>query len=648
MFKRAYIVKLAWFVFVLVGGVSCANRSVHEIKSPDQHFLVRFFLTERGEPNYQVLKDDVVVVDTSSLGVRMQETGFGSGLLLVKAKAISTVDVDYTMHQGKQVEIHYEANEQVFELTNESSEQMSIAFRVSNDGVAFQYRFPNKEGKQQVIEEELTTYRFPATTKMYVQPMSKPKTGWQSTNPSYEESYEQGIALATPAPLESGWVYPALFKQADNWVLVSETGLEANYCGTRLVSDPESKEMKVGFPSDVEVYTGKGHLPNSNKAWNSPWRLLTIGSLKTIVESTMGTDLANPAIEIDEAFVKPGFASWSWAVLKDNSVNYDTTKMFIDYAHDMKWKYCLIDVNWDTQIGMDRMKELVAYADERNVGLILWYNSSGDWNTTPYHPKSKLLTHEQRKKEFAMLQKMGISGVKIDFFGGDGQSMIAYYHDVLQDAADYDLLVNFHGATLPRGWHRTYPHLMTVEAIKGFEFITFTQENADQEANHSAMLPFTRNAFDPMDFTPMCFSDIPNITRKTTNGFELALPTLFLSGIQHIAEIPSGMEAVPDYVKSYLSELPAKWDETRFIDGFPGKLAIIARRSGNSWYLTGINGEAEAKSISMDLSFLKGSSGYVITDGSEHPDFEKKELIIQDSHTIDLKPNGGFVMKLSK
>jgi alpha-glucosidase len=313
----------------------------------------------------------------------------------------------------------------------------------------------------------------------------------------------------------------------------------------------------------------------------------------------------------------------------------------------MNWKYCLVDADWDTRIGIEKVKELVAYANVRGIGLLLWYNSAGDWNTTPYHPRSMLLTHEQRIKEFGMLKEMGIKGVKIDFFGGDGQSMIKYYHEILRDAAQFELLVNFHGATLPRGWHRTYPHLLTMEAIKGFEFITFGQENADQEATHAAMLPFTRNAFDPMDFTPMCFSEIPGIQRKTTNGFELALPTLFLSGIQHLAEIPSGMAAVPAYVKEYLSELPAQWEDTKFIDGFPGKLVVLARKSGDFWYVTGINGEALDKQLELDLSFMRGANGFMISDGAAHPEFSQNEISIGDQPIpVSLKANGGFVMKL--
>jgi hypothetical protein len=313
----------------------------------------------------------------------------------------------------------------------------------------------------------------------------------------------------------------------------------------------------------------------------------------------------------------------------------------------MHWQYCLIDADWDRKIGYDSAQLLAAYAKTKNIGIWLWYNSSGDWNTTPYSPKSKLLTHEARIKEFSRLQQMGIKGVKVDFFGGDGQSMINYYIDIMEDAATCGLMVNFHGATLPRGWERTYPNLMTMEAIKGLEMVTFEQKNADAEPTHCAMQPFTRNAFDPMDFTPLSLYKIPRINRKTTAGFELALSVVFTSGVQHFAEGPTGMVHVPLFAKDYLREVPVYWDDTKLIDGYPGKLVVIARRSGKRWYVAGINGEDTEKTLSLDLSFLKNKKGTIIMDGDGTQDvsLNKEVLAIPATGTtpVTLKGNGGFV-----
>lgn len=405
----------------------------------------------------------------------------------------------------------------------------------------------------------------------------------------------------------------------------------------------EYKALQVSFPQKEEVFPEGVLKPESKTPWKTPWRILTVGSLKTITESTLGTDLANEAIEMDTSFIKSGLSSWSWVLLKDDFTNYETSVKFIDYASKMKWDYCLIDADWDQKIGYKKMNELTKYATSKNVKILVWYNSAGSWNTTPYTPRNKLLTSESRINEFKKLNEIGVSGVKIDFFGGDGQSMIAYYHHILKDAAKHKLLVNFHGATLPRGWHRTYPNLMTVEAIKGEEFITFEQANADMQPNHSTIIPFTRNVFDPMDFTPMVLDSIPGIERKTTKSFELALPVLFLSGIQHIAETPTGMGKQPDFVIDFLKEIPTNWDESKFITGYPGKDIVMARRKENQWFVVGINGENKQKTLQIDLSFINSKEGFLITDNKRK--FEKTKVNSKNLTTIQLSPNGGFVAK---
>ena len=342
------------------------------------------------------------------------------------------------------------------------------------------------------------------------------------------------------------------------------------------------------------------------------------------------------------SWIKPGHSSWSWAILKDDFTVYDTQKKFIDYAADMHWDYTLIDAYWDQKIGYDKVRELAAYAKKKGIGILVWYNSAGPWNDTDMTPKDKLLTRESRVAEFKRLHEMGIKGVKVDFFGGDGQSMIAYYVDILKDAYDAGLLVNFHGATLPRGWSRTWPHLMTMEAIRGFEFTTFDQPGQDAIPSHAAMIPFTRNLFDPMDFTPMAFGDIPKIKRVTRNGFELAESVLFISGIQHFAEVPQGMATAPDYVKRLLQELPRSWDDSKFVDGYPGQYAVIARRAGKTWYVAGFNAGDSDKTLTLDLSFI-AKRGKLISDGATERAFSQSDISAAKATQILIKPHGGFV-----
>jgi alpha-glucosidase len=617
------------------------------IPSPDKNIAVQFIVKD-GIVIYNVYYQQKPVLENSRLGILREDSDFSRELSLISASKISPVKDSYELLTSKRKLNNYIANKQTFHLKNKSGRLLDIIFQISNDGLALRYYFPGSTKEVFKIKEELTTFNFPSNTKAWLQPLAPSKSGWESTNPSYEEFYQKGIDAGTSSPTEAGWAYPALFNTGTCWILITESFLERNYCGTRLKQFSPAAEYSVGFPDQREVFPGGPAFPQSALPWYTPWRVLAVGSLKTIIESTLGTDLAKPSIETDKSFIKPGIASWSWVLLKDDSTVYSVQKRFIDYAADMNWKYCLIDAEWDKKIGYDKIKELADYGKTKNVGLILWYNSAGSWNTVKYTPKDKLLTPESRAEEFGKLQKMGIKGIKIDFFGGDGQSMIAYYHDILLDAAKYNLLINFHGATLPRGWQRTYPHLMTMESIRGMEMITFDQGNADDEPAHATTIPFTRNAFDPMDFTPMALYKIPNINRKTTSAFELATSVIFLSGIQHMAETPEGMSHVPDFVKNFLRELPVNWDDVRFIDGYPGKLAIIARKSGAKWYVAGINGENLEKNLKLDLSFLTGYEGKIIADGKEDLSFAQNTISPEKETNLAVMPNGGFVMVFSE
>jgi hypothetical protein len=653
MVLRMKLKNATFLVCLLIWGTGISNplkaQQVAQLQSPDQSIVLNVSLSASDEIQYSVQKAGVDVIQPSALGVMMKEHDFSQRMKLVTTSKPELISDSYQTRNAKKSSILYQANQLTITFANGEGEKMDIIFRLSNDGLAFRYSFPWVVNDETILKET-TSFTFVQNTRAWLQPMSEAKTGWEHCHPSYEEHYLQDISVGTVSPLKSGWVYPALFKTNDTWVLVTEAALDGTYCGTRLINDPASPVYSIGFADPREVFTGGGYLPTNNKPWLTPWRILTIGSLKTIAESTLGTDLAPKAIDIDQSFVKPGKASWSWINSKDDMIVYDEQIKYIDFAASMNWQYCLIDAAWDTKIGYEKVAELATYAKQKNVGLILWYNSAGDWNTVKYTPKDKLLTKEGREKEFSRLQSLGIKGVKIDFFGGDGQSMIQYYIDILNDAAKYKLLVNFHGATLPRGWQRTYPNLVTTEAIYGMEMVTFDQSAADKQANHCAMLPFTRNAFDPMDFTPMNLTGLTysNCIRKTTPAFELALSVLFLSGIQHYAQSPEGMTKVPDDVKSFLKNLPDYWDDVKFIEGYPGKYVVIARRSGDKWYISGINGDTTEKKINLDLASFKKSKATLFTDGANGELFSKTVMNTkkQGKCNFAMNANGGFVMVL--
>jgi hypothetical protein len=408
--------------------------------------------------------------------------------------------------------------------------------------------------------------------------------------------------------------------------MLSETGTDGNYCGTHLGENSKDGVYKIEFPNINEGLLYQNVYPSTKLPYETPWRMMIIGEDPCrVAESTMATDLVKPLYKAKYEY-KPGKAAWSWLVLKDDSVTYDVTRDFIDMASYMDFEYCLVDAPWDVQIGRDNIEKLSEYAQARGVGLLLWYNSNGQWNDAPQTPKDCMYLQGVRRDEMKWMQKAGIKGIKVDFFGGDKQFYMQYYQDILKDANDYGLAVNFHGTTLPRGWERMYPNLVTMEAVKGMEFITFEQANADLQPKHCATLPFIRNVVAPMDFTPMILNKrlgpdrVSGPLRRTTAAFELALPVVFLSGVQHLGLIPENLNQFPFFVMDYIKNVPATWDETRFISGMPGEDCVIARRTGNTWYVAGINGEERKKVFNLDLSgILKpDTEGYAIIDKDEN------------------------------
>jgi hypothetical protein len=638
---------------LLVAGLLAANllhaQAGDTVKSPDGKLAVEFKLNAAQSPVYLIRLNGQPVLQESRLGLVRDDADSTKGLTLTGASPVETVEDKYEILTAKRRVNTYQANRKVFHLATTAGQKLDIIFQVSNDGVAYRYLFPETDPAIHHLNEEVSSFHFLPGTKAWLQPMSVAKTGYAQCNPSYEEYYEKEIPVGTPSTLGAGWVFPALFRSGDTWVLLSEGSLSRVYCASRLRTDSPEGEYTIGFPDPREVFPGGGANPESKLPWLTPWRIIAVGSLKTVTESMLGVDLADKPSQPADASIQPGKSAWSWPLLGDRRTNYDTQKQFIDYAAQMGWGYVLIDALWDKQIGYDKVKELVDYAQTKHVKILLWYNSGGDWTKTTQTPRNLLLTHDSRVKEFARLKAMGVAGLKIDFFGGDGQSMINYYLDLLEDAAPYGLLMNFHGATLPRGWQRTYPHLMTMEAIKGLEFITGNQTNANEEPTHAAMLPFTRNIFDPMDFTPLALDRLPRAQRRTTSAFELALSVIFTSGIQHYAETPDGMAKMPDYVQDYLKHVPTIWDDSKFLDGYPGKFVVLARSGDHHWYLAGINGEETEHTVTLDLSTLAGDgTGLLITDGDTERFAQKPLRLPEDKNlTVTLKPHGGFVAVLN-
>ena len=534
---------------------------------------------------------------------------------------------DYRMLSGKR--LHCKNQARVYEA--KLSDQLRLVLRLYNDGVAFRYEWSGL--RNQVLPKEQTTYLIPEGTKRWMQ--------------QWTEAYESFFPLTTtykvePIPSFSGifksvegynnrWGYPVLYEPADGlFVLLSEANIERRQSVSCLFNEGEYFRV-VPDKNDVRV----------SGVWRSPWRVAIIGSLGDVVESTLITDVSSPNKLLDTSWIRPGVVSWIYWAYNHGSNDYQIIKKYVDMAVTLKLPYVLIDAEWDEMQDGRTIEEAVAYATSQGVKPLIWYNSSVGWVDGAPGPKYRLNKPEDREREFAWCEKIGVAGVKIDFFSGDNQMNMDYCIDLLECAARHHLLVNFHGATIPRGWQRTYPNLLSTEGVYGAEWYNNVPTFTTQAASHNATLPFTRNVIGPMDYTPCAFSDSqhPHITSK---AHELALTVVFESGLQHLADKPESYLAQPQAVQDFFSELPTVWDETRFVGGYPGKGAILARRFGHSWYVAGINGLDEAQTFSLDLSFIKPVDK--IQYFADAPDGSWAITTIESFPTqLTCQPRGGFV-----
>jgi hypothetical protein len=647
MNARSIVLPLA-----LALAAAAAGASGHEIASPDGRIRVRV-RAEGGAPRYDVRLDERTVLASSPLGLRTRGADLASGMTLKGAGPVLAAREEYTLAHGKRRLARSEANRRTITFAGPRGATLDVLWHVSNDGVAFRYAARLPAGGADVVESEETGFALPDGTVAWMHPMHDAKTGWSRVNPCYEDRYAIGVPAGTPSPHAAGWAFPALFKTAAGWVLLTESDVDDGYVAARLRQHAPGGLYSVGFPQpaehrgDVDPVSPAVRLP-----FTSPWRVIVLGSsLRPIVETTLVTDVARPSAVADPSFVAPGLAAWSWLQLDDASCTLPVQKEFLELAARLGWEYLLVDARWDEQIGWDGIRELVRVGREKGVGIWLWYNSNGTFNDAPMTPRDRMHERPVRRQEMARLRDAGVRGVKVDFMGGDKQATMALYLDILEDAAEHRIMVNFHGATLPRGWERTFPHLMTMEAVKGMEHAGFGQTSADEMPEHAAILPFTRNAVGPMDFTPTVFNrKVRRFDRRTSDAFELALAVLFESGVQHLGLTPREVSEAPEFVVEMLKAIPPAWDDVHFLDGYPGRDVALARRSGQTWFVAGINATAEPRAMSLDLGFVGATvSGVMVGDGPDGRGFARRALSGEPSgrFAVTVPPRGGFLMALA-
>jgi len=637
--------------FFLYFSLSSSFAQDLSVSSPDEKLTVKLAL-EQGRLYYRVFLQGQEMLEQSPLGLRGSKIDLSANLHLLD-KRTRKIDETYSEPKIKVSTVRYQANELICRFENNTKNHLEVVFRVSNNDIAFRYQVPQTgEPATMIIENELSGYNFPAVTTTFLTPQATPMIGWMKTKPSYEEEYTPDQKLGSPSKYGVGFTFPALFHVGNKgWVLLSETGVNAAYCGSKLSEGTKDGLYKIAFPENGEN-NGMGRAnPTIALPGLTPWRTITVGTtLKPIVETTIPFDVVEPQYQPSKTYTY-GRSTWSWLLWQDGSINFEDQKKFIDLSAAMGYEFVLIDNWWDTKIGREKIEQLAAYGKEKSVGLSLWYNSNGFWNDAPQTPKNKMNTASARKQEMAWMQRIGIKGIKVDFFGGDKQETMKLYEDILSDANSYGLTVIFHGCTLPRGWERMYPNYVGSEAVLASENLIFTQHANDNEAFNATLHPFIRNAVGAMDFGPVLLNKRHNqknnggTTRKTSETFQLATAILFQTPVQNFGITPNNLTEMPGHVISFMKNVPTTWDETVLIDGYPGKYCVLARRHDKTWYIAAINAEKTTKNINITLPMLTGKEIALYADKvNREPELNKVKLQKNKQITLKLLPDGAAII----
>ena len=643
------------------------------VSSPDGRLVVTISCND-GKASYGVKYDGMEVLKASSLGLKTNVGDFTKGLKMLADEQRETLRYAYLLSRSKYSSVSVVANQLKVNFETEAKIPMSIVFCVKDNDVAFKYqlgRGPKDNPKCAVVYEETTAFNFPDETRTFLCPQITPMTGWERTKPSYEEEYEADAPMNQKSKFGVGYTFPCLFRvpqissvtgklvpQTKLWILVSETGISSAYCGARLSDYESGRGYTVAYPQKGENNGFGSEFAGIMLPGETPWRTITVGNnLKPIVETTVPFDFVKPLYEPSINY-QPGRYTWSWLVWQDNSINYDDQVKFIDLAAAQGYEYTLVDNWWDTQIGHEKIEKLSEYAQSKGVHLMLWFNSNGFENDAPQGPRNIMSNSIARKKEMAWMQKIGVKGIKVDFFGGDKQETMRLYEEILSDANDYGIQVIFHGCTLPRGWERMYPNYVGSEGALASENVYFTDYHAKKEGFEMTMHPFSRNAVAAFDWGGVIMNRYLSRDNKsrhqrfTSDVFEMATAITNQCSVNCIAMQPNNLNELPQFELDFLRQIPTSWDETRFIDGYPTRYVVIARRTGNQWYIGGLNGTDQPITLTLQLPMFAGKTVQYYVDepkkaGEILPTSALKSLKVnkKGEAKVTIQPMGGIILR---
>ncbi len=625
---------------------SSPSNRVFVLTSPNGINSIALYLNN-GKIGYSVTRFKDTIIQKSPLGMETNQADFSQQLSFVSKKT-KQINEWYTMLIGKRKMNNNKANELVIRLKNKFNKPIDLALRAYDDGVAFRYEFP-QVNTSYTVTNELTAFSIPLKGKAWLMKYGM-ATDW---SPAYEEDYTQGSTIGSASPDSSGWAFPTLFQTNNHFVLITEAGLDENFYGSHIQQDCTGGVYKIAKPLSTEARGNYSTHAVANTPFSTPWRTLIFGdNLGAIVESNLVYHLSKPNQLKEISWIKPGRSSWSWWGDHESSKNFTSLSKFIDLSKAMHWEYSLVDANWDLMKEGGDIADLARYAMQQDVSLTVWYNSGGLHNLSTERPRDILSDPTKRKIEFQKISALGIKAIKVDFFNSDKQAIIQLYLDILKDAAASKLMVIFHGCTLPRGWSRTYPNLLSMEAVKGAEQYCFDKKFYKNAPSHNTTIVAGRNVVGPMDYTPVTFSSYDSVQHASTHAHELATALLFESGMLHFADRVAAYEGLSSVIKNFLRTIPVTWDDTKLVEGYPGDYMVLARRKGNDWYIAGANGDSTPKTVKLDFSFLPQGNYQLLLmrDGATDRDIDTQIITYTKGKPMEviMRGSGGFVIQLLK
>ena len=625
-------------LFFLFTAMAHAGTAAWALNSPDGRCEISVFL-ESGQLTYQASLGGEVIVQKSPLGLLRDDQDFEHELTFETAEKTENRREIYELFAGVQPRVNHRVNFRALTFQNKNGCPIELDLAASDEGVAFRYRFADTNTAVRIVESEATGFKVPADALGWLQP-------YHSAGP-YTPAYEDFFFNVSPGdpPPDSrqkavGWAFPALFhiRKAASWVLITEAGTDESYCACHLGPDSSDDVYHIAFPKADETtrgYTNQfGPEPRFTLPWTMPWRVMIMSkSAGNIATSTLVTDLSTPSRIADTSWIKPGRASWAWWSYPNGPATAELFNRFTDFAVKMGWEYTLFDAGWWDP----GLKPIARYALSKGIKPLAW-NYAADF----YDP-------QRRTQKLDEMAAAGVVGLKVDFWCSDRQEAIAAQQALMRDAAARKMVVNLHGCTIPRGWQRTWPNLLSTEAVLGNESYFYEPRYTEKAAELDTVLPFTRNVAGPMDVTPVACS--PKLyDRTTTAAHELATALIFTSGIIHYADKPEFFESLPPEAFKIFRDAPARWDETKCLIGEPGQVAVFARRSGQSWFIAGISGVTNSLPVTLDLRPYKKYGHRIVVSEAADAKMQITVASLGDSnqwqHTIP--PRGGFILRLTQ